>query len=174
MHYSVQIVLVACLIAFGVYRRVRRSVGWQKLRPQRMVTRSFLLGAIGVVFLVLGGLNPVSIVSDVVGILLGILLGYVGASLTRFEHRGGQWQYLPNPWLGSLVIVLFICRLAYRLYEMFTAGQNGLQTYGANPWAGAGSSSWASGFTMIMFAYYIAYAVLLLRSSGRVSPSRNG
>ncbi len=55
MHYSVQIVLVACLIAFGVYRRVRRSVGWQKLRPQRMVTRSFLLGAIGVVFLVLGG-----------------------------------------------------------------------------------------------------------------------
>ncbi|MBB6733204.1 DUF1453 domain-containing protein [Cohnella zeiphila] len=169
MHFSVQLVLIVCLVAFAVYRRVRRTVGWQTLRPKSMTVRSVILCVLGVLFLVLGGLHPVSLVSDIIGIVLGIVLAYVGASLTRFEQRGGKLQYLPNPWLGTIVTVLFLGRLAYRMYWMFSrSGQDAMQNVsgaGANPFTGMGGSSWAAGLMMIMFAYYVAYAVLLLRGS---------
>jgi hypothetical protein len=177
MDSNIQLVLILCLIAFGVYRRVRRTVGWQVFRPRSLTIRSVILCVVGVLFLAIGGLHPVSLVSDIVGILLGVALAYVGANLTRYEHRGGRLNYLPNPWLGAIVTVLFLGRLVYRMYPLFTGGTDALQNAsgnGANPWTGMSGSSWAAGFMMIMFAYYVTYAILLLRGSNRLSSIRNG
>jgi hypothetical protein len=171
--HSYTIIVIIALILFSIFRRVRRNIGWQKLKKGNLVFRTILFFIIGMVFLAEGIYHPISLISDVVGILLGIILAYYGVTLTSFEKREGLLFYRPNIWIGSLVTVLFLGRLVYRFYDLFTSGAlGGLQqgpTKGLQNMGYAFGNSWTAGLILIMFGYYSIYYALLLKKQKQFS-----
>ncbi|MFC6452328.1 hypothetical protein ACFQ4B_23245 [Paenibacillus vulneris] len=171
-----QVVIMGLLIIFIMYRmylRIRRNIGWQQLQPRKMGVSIVLLSIIGLLFLMAGTFQVSTVISDLLGILAGGILAYVGAQLTQIELRNGHWFYRPNLWIGSLVTVIFIGRFMYRLFGIFTAGASGALQSG-NPWANpvfSSGSGWTAGLMLIMFAYYITYNVMMLRKQ-RFASSR--
>lgn len=160
------IILVVLLVGYRIFRRVQRNFSWVEFKSRRLRFRIGLFAVIGVVFMAESGFSTVSVVSDVIGILLGAVLGVVGASMTAFERRGMELFYKANVWIGSIVTVLFIGRFAYRMYEVMTMPQ----TKDSYNFA-AGGSSWSSGLMLIMFAYYVVYYALLI-TKGKQEPAR--
>lgn len=169
-------ILVFVLGAFIVYRiflRVRRNITWQPLHPGKIQVFSVVFLIIGLLFLAGGAMHTVSLVSDSAGILIGLLLAVVSASITSFEVREGRLWYRPNLWIGMLVTVLFLGRLAYRLYESYAAGAPAAGQAAASVTdrlASIGYDSqypWASGLLLMMIAYYFTYNLILLRKGKR-------
>lgn len=106
--------LIVALIVFGLYRRMRRSFGRQRVKDGLMWLR------VGILTLV-AALVAVQIVRDVdlVGILLagiacGAVLGYFGLRHTKFEVTAEGRFYTPHTYIGLAVTALFVGRLAYR------------------------------------------------------------
>ncbi|QNK03247.1 DUF1453 domain-containing protein [Dyella telluris] len=108
--------LMLPLMAFMVWRRVRRSFGRQPIQRRRMMARMVILSVIGGLT-ALGGLhNPRLLEGLLGGALAGAALGIVGLRLTRFERdAAGNDRYIPNAWIGGLLTVLLVGRLAWRL-----------------------------------------------------------
>jgi hypothetical protein len=173
--HSYTIIVIIALILFSIFRRVRRNIGWQKLKKGNLVFRTVLFLIIGLVFLAEGIYHPISLISDAVGILLGIILAYYGVTLTRFEQREGRLYYCPNIWIGSLVTVLFLGRFIYRFYELFAGGTlSGLnqgQTKDLQNMGYTFGNSWTAGLMLIMFAYYIIYYTILIKKQKQFSQS---
>lgn len=161
------IIIIAALILFSIYRRVRRNIGWQKLQQKNLWYRTALFFIVGLGFLIVGIFQPVSLLSDIGGILAGAILAYYSANMTNFEHREGSLYYRPNVWIGSIVTVLFFARLLFRFDGIYN--QEKLGSLQAGTHAGlqnmgfAVGNSWTTGLMLIMFAYYVIYNSILLR-----------
>ena len=65
------VVLPFLLIAFFMYRRVKRSIGFQVYSPKRMTFRMVFFGLVGFIILLFGILHPILFLTDVVGIAVG-------------------------------------------------------------------------------------------------------
>lgn len=171
---SYSFIIILLLVAFGIYRRVRRNVGWQLLNERRLKVRSIIFLVIGLIFLAEGAFHLVSLISDIIGIGLGAALAYYGAGLTRYEQRKGNWFFMPNTWIGIGVIVLFLGRLAYRLYIVFTMEKTIAASHGTTPPnMSTFSNSWTSGLLLIMFAYYVFYYTIVIRKHKDFPHSQN-
>ncbi|MGG3467553.1 hypothetical protein ABES02_08745 [Neobacillus pocheonensis] len=161
------IIIIGALILFSIFRRVRRTIGWQKLNQGKLLFRTILFLAIGLIFLGVGVAHPINLISDILGIVIGIILAYYGAGMTKFEKRNESWYFLPNIWIGSLVTAIFFARLIYRIYGIYSLESLGkLQEGQANSFQNIGSitgNSWTSGLMLIMFAYYALYYIIILR-----------
>lgn len=166
MHRQVTLVIIACLILFSIYRRVRRNIGWQELQPRKLQVRIALFLVIGLLFFVEGAGQPISLISDAAGILFGGILAYFSAGITLFEERAGRRYYRPNTWIGGLVIAVFLGRFSYRFYEIYQlmksgalagAKTDGLQNIGYTI-----GNSWTAGLMLIMFSYYAVYYLFLV------------
>lgn len=162
--------LIAALVIFGLYRRMRRSFGRQRVTEGRMWVRIAIFTVITVLMAagtvaahdleVLGGMAA--------GIACGALLGYVGLRHTRFEVTSEGRYYTPHTYMGLAVTALFVGRLAYRYLSV---------SNGALPSApaGAGFGAMLHGpFTFAAFGvlvgYYILYYLGVLQRT-RVSPA---
>lgn len=170
------IVVLIVLVLFSIYRRVRRNIGWQLLHPRKLWVRTCIFLLIGLAFLVGGISHPLSLLSDVAGIIIGVVLAYYGAVLTRFEQREGGLHYRPNIWIGSTVTFIFLARFIYRFYSIFSTGayakvqqgqNNGYQNMGYTI-----GNSWTAGLMLIMFAYYIFYYMILLKKQKQLLQSK--
>jgi hypothetical protein len=166
------ILIIAALILFSIYRRVRRNIGWQELRQGNLMFRTILFLVVGLLFVSGAVSHPISFISDILGVLIGVALAYYSARITNFEQREGRLYYRPNTWIGSTVTVLFLARLFYRFYSLYSQGgfssyQQG-QTNGFQNMSGAIGNSWTAGLMLIMFAYYVIYYFLLLRKQKRL------
>lgn len=154
--------LLSPLLAFMVWRRVRRQFGRQPVRRGRMLARVATLGVVAAL-LALSGLRDARLLEGLAGGLLGgIALGLLGLRLTRFE-RGvdGSDTYLPSPWIGAAVTAMLVGRLAWRfLVLMPQAG-----SAGAMPAPGAPNLA-SSPLTLLvvglMVGYYVSYYAGLL------------
>ena len=107
-------ILFVGLIAWGIYRRIRRNIGRQKLRPRRSIVSLVILTLISALFLFIASQNTNALLGFTGGLLLGGLLGLVGLKLTKFETTNEGHFYTPNTHIGIALSVLFIGRLAYR------------------------------------------------------------
>ncbi|MFB5191839.1 hypothetical protein [Alicyclobacillus fastidiosus] len=166
-HYTSVIIIVA-LVLFGMYRRVRRTVGFQPLVRGRLTTRVVIFSILALVILAAGITSPWSYISDAVGLVIGGIIAYISARTTKFEMRNGRWGYLQHLWIGIGLIVLFVGRLAFRFIEISqdvgkiheqqasTQNQMAAQSF---------SDPWTSGIFMLLVAYYIGYFVFLLRKA---------
>ncbi|HEY3763344.1 MAG TPA: DUF1453 domain-containing protein [Verrucomicrobiae bacterium] len=106
--------------AWAVYRRVRRNIGKQKLRPVPIIIRLciFALLIVGI-FLVGVILNNTAILLTFGGGLLsGAGLGLIGLHLTRFETTDEGHYYTPNTYIGAALTLLLAGRMAYRFMMM--------------------------------------------------------
>lgn len=148
---------IVAVLAFAVWRRVSRSFGRQRIRRKAMIFRIAVFGFASVMA-ALTGFHKLSLLEGLVGgLLIGALIGVVGLRLTRFETDPVKGDcYVPNPWIGSLLTVLFLGRLAWRFMVvapmMHQATQNDM-----SPFAGYTSSPLTTLIAGLLFGYYIAY-----------------
>jgi hypothetical protein len=162
--------LVAALIVFAVYRRLRRSFGRQPLRQGRMVFRIALLSVVAVLLAPTALRSSAFAAAAVIGLVAGVLLAVFGASRTRFESSGAQRFYVPHTYTGIAVSLLFVGRVAYRLLQAYGIA-HGARAVGA-PAGAAGyvSSPLTLGLFYVLAGYYVYYLSFILWKSKHLKP----
>jgi hypothetical protein len=165
--------LIAALVVFVIYRRLRRSFGQQPLRPLRMQVRIAVLLIIGC-FLLPGALRSTAFLSALLaGIAAGVVLALWGAARTRFLKIDHQLYYVPHTYTGIAVSLLFLGRLVYRLTQVYS-GTHAIPGAGldsANPaFAPPGmlQSPLTVGLFFVLVGYYVCYYSVVLWKSKRV------
>ena len=109
-------IFLAGLFAWSIYRRVRRNIGRQPLRPSRAIRSIVILSLVSVLIAVTSSQNTNLLLGFGGGLLLGALLGFVGLKLTRFETTEEGHFYIPNTHIGVALSVLFVGRIIYNKY----------------------------------------------------------
>jgi NhaP-type Na+/H+ or K+/H+ antiporter len=109
-------ILFGGLIAWGIYRRVRRNIGRQPLRPRRLIVSLVVFSLVSVLLFSLSLPFPKMLLGIGGGILLGALLGFVGLRLTKFETTEQGHFYTPNTHIGVALSLLFVGRMLYRIW----------------------------------------------------------
>lgn len=175
-HHYIPILIIILAVLVGMYRRVRRTVGFQPLVRRRLITRVVIFSIVALLILVAGVAHPLSYVSDVVGLAIGGIIAYVSARTTKFEMRNNRWGYLQHMWIGIGLIVLLLGRLALRFFEISQEVGRAHQAATQNKMAAQSlSDPWTSGIIMLLVAYYIGYFFFLLRKAreleNQISPS---
>jgi hypothetical protein len=106
------------LIAWGIYRRVRRNLGRQKLRPVRHVFSIAIFSIVSLVLLGVSELLPKLVSGFGIGLLIGAVLGFVGLRLTKFETTAEGNFYTPDPRIGMAIVLVFTGRMIYRFWSL--------------------------------------------------------
>lgn len=111
-------ILIGGLIVWRFYRRVRRNIGRQKLRPRRF-TVSLAIICLASLFIIYASLHNLSLLLGFGGgFLCGALLGLIGLRLTKFETTNEGHFYTPDTRIGIAVSLLLIGRLVYRYWVL--------------------------------------------------------
>jgi len=151
-------ILFGGLIAWSIYRRVRRNIGRQPLRPRRAVISIIILALVSALLVSTSLQNSRLLLGIGGGELLGVLLGFIGLRLTRFESTDDGHFYTPNAHIGVVLSILFIGRLGYRFWAVRDAVA-----------APDGPPPFQSPLTCFIFGltagYYIVYQAGLFRHS---------
>ena len=163
-HLQTTLITVA-LMAWVMWRRARSLIGRQPIRRKRMIARIAVYGVLACL-LALSGLQNLRLLEGLLGgIVVGAALGLLGLRLSRFERGadGGDY-YVPNPWLGGLLAVLLVGRLAWRFSVMMpamtgTAAPTAGTIHGAPP---LGNSPLTLLVFGLLIGYYLAYYAGLL------------
>jgi hypothetical protein len=160
------------VMAFAVWRRVRRSFGRQPIRRKQMIARAAILSVIGIAVAFTGLLNVRLLEGLLGGALGGVALGLLGLRLTRFERdASGADAYYPNVWIGSLLTVLLVARLAWRFFVAMPQLQDQAATYHG---PSMGNSPLTFAVLGLTLGYYIAYYAGLLVHHRRFERAQAG
>ena len=108
------------LIVWGLYRRVRRNIGQQKLRPVRSIISIVILAAVSVLFVGMAVQlqMPKLLLGIGGGMALGVPLGLLGLRLTKFETTEAGHFYTPDMRIGIALSLLFAGRMLYRFWVL--------------------------------------------------------
>lgn len=155
------------LIAWRLYRRIRRTIGRQRLSR----VRPWVTVVVFPLLVVLLGLasygRPLATAALGAGVAAGIALGIVGLRLTRFEVLPEGRFYTPSAHLGIALSTLLVCRIVYRFS---VRGFPWTSTPGASTVAGT-PRGLPTPLTLLLIGtlagYYTSYAIGLLRWSLR-------
>ena len=156
----VPFLVVIPLIAWRLYARIRRNIGRQPLSKRRPYVTMILFPML--VALLAGGAwshhRPVLFAAMLGGIVGGVVLGIYGTRHTKFEATPQGLFYTPNAHIGIALSVLFVGRVVYRMFVL----------YSTNPYAPQSPNDFAaSPLTLAIFGllagYYVTYAVGLLK-----------
>jgi hypothetical protein len=109
--------VIGGFFAWSIYRRVRRNIGKQKLRPRRIITSIsiFILVSAFIVFAGVATHNSNVLLTFAGGLVLGAGLGFIGLRLTRFETTNEGHFYTPNTYIGAALTLLLAGRMIYRI-----------------------------------------------------------
>ena len=146
--------LFAGLIAWIVYRRVRRNVGRQKVWP-RLIRIYLCTGSLLTLWVISLSFQSLNLLLGIAGgLLVGALLGRLGWRLTKFEETPDGHFYTPDTRIGIAISLLFIARIAYRFWMLRdAAASSGVHHFIRNP---------LTLFVFGLFAgYYIVYYIRL-------------
>lgn len=164
MSYAIMVPLVLLML----WRRVGRQFGRQPIRRKRMIVRVAIFAVIGGALL-LSGLHDVRLAEGLAGgIVLGVGLGLLGLHLTRFETDPVRGDcYVPNPWIGAVLVALLLGRLAWRFLVLWPQMQHaGSSAVAQTPGTTMAMGYHSSPLTLLVFGlligYYIAYYAGLL------------
>jgi hypothetical protein len=159
-------IVFGALITLAIYRRIRRNIGRQKLSPARLTWRAAVLGLAGTMILFVS-LRDVNLFGAMAaGLALGVVLAWFGLKHTLFEVTPEGRFYTPHTYIGAFVSVLFLGRIAYRFFVLYSAGQSLTQT-GGDPFAAYQNSPLTLAIFGVLVGYYVAYyAGLLMRNRG--------
>lgn len=148
------------LMAFAVWRRVRRSFGRQPIRRKQMMVRMVIFTLLGAL-VVWGSLHNLRLLEGLLGgALTGVALGTVGLRLTRFERDdSGADRYIPNAWIGGVLTTVLVARLAWRFLVVMPQLQDPAMAHSA---PAMGNSPLTMAILGLMIGYYICYYAGLL------------
>jgi len=140
-------VLAAAGIGLLYYRRMRRQFGRQAWRPGAGWRLRFAMLSVLMAGLLVAGFGlPGGAMAVLAGIAVGGVLGVFAIRHTRIEDRDGTRWYTPNPWIGGVLSLLLVARLAWRWQE-------GVRAFG--PAAAAQPSVLTLAFAATLVAYYL-------------------
>src|ERR1700722_20007063 len=108
--------IIVALIAFVAFRRIKRSIGFQKFSETSLIIRMVIFGLVALLILFGAIINPMSLVYDGIGIVAGVVLAYIATNHAKFEKRENGLYFKTHIWVEITIIVLFMARLGYRLY----------------------------------------------------------
>lgn len=172
---SLSLMIALVFIAWGIYRRVKRTVGIQLYTPKRFIFRIFLFSLLGIALLLFAFQHPISYVYILAGMLAGLILVYYSSKTTLFETKEGLQYYKPNTAIGLIVVFLFLGRLAFRIYASYTQFES-IHTGAANGGVQSPSSA-ANGLNggfphdpitmatfFVLITYYVGYYLYLMKA----------
>ncbi len=152
------LLLLVPLAVWRIYSRLRIMLGRTKSELWRhyatLAVMALMLLAVAVK--VFG--NWTALAALLAGAVVGGLLGQRNMKLSRLENRAEGFFFTQNRTLSLVVVLLFVSRLIYRLFEAYLHMHNGLpldQDFLGNP-----ISSWVFG---LLGGYYAVYAALLIQ-----------
>jgi hypothetical protein len=160
--------LLAALVMWSVYRRLRRLFGKQRVMPVRMGFRIGIFVLFGVLLLPPQIHSSAHLEALAAGLLAGAGLALWGASRTRYVREGQQLFYVPHTYTGLAVTVLFLGRLVYRLLQVYTLPHPAPGD--ASAAAPAFTASMVStpltfGMFYVLVGYYVCYLSVVLWKS---------
>jgi hypothetical protein len=157
--------LIAALVAWGIYRRLRRSFGRQRVREGLMWLRIGILTVIATAVAVSAAHDVKILAALAAGIAGGAVLGYVGLRHTKFEVQSDGRFYTPHTYIGIAVSALFLGRLLYRFLSVYGGAlpsHGYTATYQANPLTLATLGA--------VVGYYVSYYLGVLQRT-RLTPA---
>jgi hypothetical protein len=164
MRSAITAAAVTVLVLVIIYRRMRRSIGRQELRPVRMQARMGILALVCVLFLAIH-FTLQSMAAAVIGAAAGVGIALYALRHTRYETTAEGNFYTPHPYIGLGIAALVIARVAYRFVAV-----------GAVPVAATGPQDFAAigqvvanpltlGLYFVMAGYYICFYTGVLKTS---------
>jgi hypothetical protein len=150
-------IVFAALVAWGIYRRMRRTFGRQTIDLKRIQFRIAFLALVGV-------LAAINIVHDartlgglIGGIACGAALAHVGLRHTKFETTAEGSFYTPHTYIGVVVAALLLGRLLYRIF-LFNA-PHGMAAANQSLAVVYQNSPLTAGTFGALISYYVLYYV---------------
>lgn len=160
--------LFGALIAFTIYRRVRRNIGRQQLEPGRLKTRIAMFAVIGSLILLTSLRDAALVGAMAAGLAGGAALAGFGLRHTRFEATAeGRW-YTPHTYIGAFVSALFLGRIAYRFIVLYSTSH--AMAAGSDPFAGYQKSPLTLAIFGVLVGYYVAYYAGVLARGRALTP----
>lgn len=152
------LLLLVPLAVWRIYSRLKVVLG----RTRSELWRHYATLAVMVVMLLAVAIqnlgNWVALAALLAGAVVGGLLGRLSMKKSRLENRADGFFYTQDRKLGLLVIMLFISRLIYRLFEAYLHMHNGLAL---DPdFLGQPITAWLFG---LLGGFYGVYATLLVK-----------
>lgn len=170
LHY----VIPFLIFGFFIYRRAKRTIGFQKLSRGRLTFRLSLFGLLGVIIFILGFVHPIHFIGYLIGLAGGALLGRTAIRHTRFEHRTDGWYYRTHLWVEVTVLVLFLGRIAYRYAAIAIITGTGSGSATTFSWADFSQFTKdpvTAGVFFIIVSYYVLFFGYLLREGSKLDPA---
>jgi len=157
-------IMMGAFILFAIYRRVRRNIVRQAVQPARMRSRMIILSIIGAL-ITLGAMRDVNLLGAMLaGIAGGAALGWFGLQHTKFEKTEQGDFYTPHTWIGLVVSLLLLGRIAYRLIVIYPSLHAATQA-DQNPFAAFQRSPLTLAIFGVLVGYYVFYYAGVLRAS---------
>lgn len=157
-------ILIVALVAWTMYRRVRRTIGRQAVSPVRMQWRIGILGLVGAMFLFTSLRDMNLLGAMAAGLAGGAALAWFGLRHTKFEATAEGHFYTPHTYIGLAVSALLLGRIAYRFLAVYPAMHAAAQT-DANPFAAYQKSPLTLAIFGVLVGYYVAYYIGVLSKS---------
>jgi len=156
-HYALPVLLVGWVF----YRRTKRTIGFQKLSVRRMQVRLGFFAVAALLLLLLTFAHPVMLAGYAAGVAGGLVLAKYAARHFQTEHRSDGLYYRTHIWIESIVLALFLGRIAYRVIEM-AAMPDPTANAVADPSAMARDPV-TGGILFVIITYYFAYYLFVMR-----------
>jgi hypothetical protein len=168
-------ILLAGLVAWGVWRRVRRSFGRQPVHVKRIWLRiGVLVLAGGLVLSTSATRNAQALEALIVGLSCGAALAFVGLRHTKFEVTAEGRFYTPHTYIGLTVTALFVGRLLYRFLYL-SSGVHAMAGENQSLAAAYQRSPLTLGFFAALVGYYLLfYAGVLAKTRASALPTAAG
>jgi hypothetical protein len=116
---TLTLLLLVPLAVWRIYSRLKVMMGRTRSEVWRhYATAVVMWGTLGVLAATLLGNWP-ALGALAVGAVVGVVLGRINMQRTRLENKQDGFFYTPYRRLGLLVVMLFISRLIYRLFEAY-------------------------------------------------------
>ena len=172
------IVVVVMLLAFVLYRRGKRLIGYQRFNERRTLVRTLIMGAL-ILFVLASYIHlpdpMLQYGSAAAGFVLGALVALPALRYTQMgRDEKGVW-YVPNLYLGIGLIALLIARFIYEYVVIFPQIRHQVQTAveqkGAVPMSIASQPILHAVLFLVLGYYLLYYAGILLRSRHMESES---
>jgi hypothetical protein len=158
VQHFLPILVLAPLIVWRMYSRIRRNIGRQHLGKWRPWVTLTIFPVIAILISTGAVAHPARLAAIVGGIVAGIVLGAFGTRHTKFENTPEGIFYTPHAHIGIAVSALFIGRVVWRMFQLYSMDPN------AQPNPNDFSSS---PVTLAIFGllagYYVTYAIGLIR-----------
>jgi hypothetical protein len=156
-------VLLSALLAWAIYRRVRRNFGRQALKGGRLQFRVAIMALIGALVLFACARNMELLGALACGAVCGVALGYLGLQHTKFESTPEGSYYTPHTYIGLFVTALFVGRVLFRLLTLQHFNPGVLAPSDQNPFDAYQKSPLTVAMFGLLIGYYASFNIGVLR-----------